>query len=190
MRAFTTFTPDFLPIAQEAGERLVRFGGISKIDYFPCKDAKECFKRRLESFLLYSEPVWHFDSDLWMLQECLLPTPSGNTVFAAPCDGLENRYMKTLVPPSSALDTCLVGLDMGHEPIRKLVERAIELQAGDYRDDTTAFNLAFHNEPWVLLARLSNTWNWCGPPKERTIAMHCALRPDKLEWLTKNSEAY
>lgn len=187
MRAFITTTPGYLSMAQEAGRRLMEYGRVDGVDYVQCSDKDACHKGKLEVWLDYNAPVWSCDADWWMLQPCSLPEPKGNLALAAPCEGMEERYIGTGVPWKSAFCSCLVGLDMGSKEIRGCVQEAIKLQGRDYRSDEKFLNIALLTKPWIVFGRLKNSWNWCSTPDKNTIGLHAAERSDKLEWLRSNT---
>ncbi len=182
MKAFTTSTADYRSLSVDAAERAERHLGL-KVAIVECSSKAEVFRKRVSAFLDFSEPVWHLDSDLWILSDRTLPTPSEGLFFAAPCDGMEKAYMKTPVPPASAFDTCLIGFDMADNRVRASLERVLKKVEGNLQEATKLLNLEFHSQPWAFPARMSNVWNWCGTPNHLTVGLHAAFRPEKEQWL-------
>lgn len=183
MKAFTVVTKWFKSMAQEAGRRIQEYGGIESVEYVSCKDSAACHKAKLERLLDYNEPVWFFDSDWFQIQKCPLPLPVGNVAFGAPNDSGVDGYKGSCVPPRSAICSCLFGLDMGHSACRNAIQTAIKLQARDYGRDEVYLNMGVFSDPQLVVARMSNYWNWCGNPIPLTVAIHAAGRQDKEEWL-------
>jgi hypothetical protein len=187
VRAFIPYTKDYSEMAQEAGRRMLEFSGISSMDYLSCKTSKDCHRLKLEAWLEYCEPVVMGDADLWILRESHLPVPLGSMVYGAPNDSGVELYSGSPVPPRSALCSALVGMDMRSEGCAKAVQQAIKLQKRDYARDEVYLNLALFSQAELCVMRLSNYWNWCGPPVPLTIGLHAAGRADKMAWLRQNA---
>lgn len=183
MKAFTTSTANYTSLSIHA-RYLVRDNlSVEDVSIVACGTLKEVFRKRVSTFLDFHEPVWHFDSDLWILQKRELPVPQGHVFFAAPCDGMDKAYLQSPVPPSSAFDTCLIGFDMGDARVRKSLERVLSQQGDSPQEATRLLNIEFHSQSWALPARMSNVWNWCGKPNHLTVGLHAAMKKDKEEWL-------
>lgn len=187
MRAFTIFTQQFASMAQEAGRRIQEYGWIESVEYVSCKDSAACHRFKLEHLLEYNEPVWFFDSDWFQIQRCPLPLPVGNVIFGAPNDSGVEVYQGSCVPPRSAICSCLFGLDMGHSACRNAIQTAIKLQARDYGRDEVYLNKGVFSDPQLVVARMSNYWNWAAPPSPFTVAVHAAGRQNKEEWLKEHA---
>lgn len=186
MKAFMPYTSDFWELAQEAGRRMMEFGGVTHVDYIYCRSKSACHKAKMETWLDYKEPVVMGDSDWWMVRSVQLPKPVDSFTYGSPNDSGVEVYEGSCVPPRSALCSALIGLDMGFSANRKAILQGIKLQARDYGRDEVYLNLALFSQPELCVMRLSNHWNWTGAPVKETIAIHAAGRSGKLEWLKTN----
>lgn len=188
MRGFVVTTLEYIPMAQEAAARAVKYGGLTDVQIYPVSSKSDCHREKLGKFLNYNEPVWLIDADWWMVRECALPECRGSVIVGAP-----NNNPSTIVDvdKSMALCSCLISLDTGNEVCRKVIRDAIERQtkaypSGEIKADEKFLVEAALTCSQITVCRLSTNFNWCGdnPPKE-VVAVHAADRKDKLEWLAR-----
>lgn len=187
MTAWTVATPDVMPMAEEAKRRIKTLGEIKSVFIFQCATKQECHRKKLELWLEFTGPTWMFDSDLWMLQKCSLGQPAGPILIGNPDNLPGAKYDGTNVSSSQAINSSLVGMDMGHESMRDLIKRAIELQQikyGNYPSEDEKFlNIALWQKT-TMFSRLSTSWNWCSAfPPSHAIAVHAASQEHKIQWL-------
>lgn len=197
MIAWTVATPDMMEMAEEAKRRIMLFGRVDKAVILPCEDRFECHQTKLEAWLDHKGPAWFFDADLWMVQKCPLGMPWGDMLIGNPDNSPRSKYDGSHVDPRQAINSSLVGMDMGSQWMRDgVVKCAMRFQKQAYGDkpeqDEKFLNLALWlPERPTMLSRLSTRWNWCSnePPKD-AIAVHAASQLNKLEWLQQAVKHY
>ncbi len=196
MIAWTIATPDTMEMAQEASRRIEFYGGVQSV-IFPVADRHECHRKKLDAWMEFTGPAWFYDADWWMVRKCLIGEPRGEMLAGNPDNSPGLKYDGTYVDSSQAINSSLVGMDMGNAWMKTgVVAQAIRFQQQRYGDlpveDEKFLNMALWlPERLTMFSRLSTQWNWCSinPPKN-AIAVHAASQPDKMAWLQQAVENY
>lgn len=195
MKAFTVTTshPEWTALTEECVRRLQEFAGITS-EVVVARDQYHSHVLKLTHPLTYTEPVWFFDSDWWLIRQATLPAIPAGGIAAVHCRSGYDRYRVTSLTPGEIFGTTLWGADMSHPTVRSTFKQARHLQDTLFSNGKPSMDEFFLNVASVQAALprhiMGYEWNHCASPQEDTLAIHAASMWPKLPWLRERSPLF